>query len=889
MEKKYKIVIALSAVVSLIAVTAVVLVLIFFGKTNKTDGTNSGAAADAQSGAVEIKNDPLKENYLSSAEDIELDPESNMYYVSNELMVILETGTPAERIDEVIKETGGARVGTVPALDLYQIKLDEKHSLAELTEIGTQMTEKFDFVLYATYDSFSLSTSDTDVIPIGTDDPWDGDVDSVDWLDDDIDGSNWWQEIIEAPKAWAYGDKMEKITIGVCDTSIDIGHEDLKNRCSFPNSILEFRNNTDPWWNDGNKNTKNRKNQFNAHGTHVSGIIAAERNNSKGICGVADNCDLYFAPCDLSDGAVYANLTWLVESGCKVVNFSIGKSGGAESGYGLSVETLEREGIIASYFLSKLIESGHDDFIVVQSAGNGNDNGVPVDAISNGGFCSVTDETPFRSDKLTISDIRDHIIIVGSAGLKGDRVVESDYSNFGNQVNIYAPGDDIYSTLPGETFKGFEFSGGYGEESGTSMAAPIVSGVCALVWSVDPSLTAKQVKEIVCSAENTSVEVGKSDNNFSHFTGGRLVNAYLAVKAALQKEFVSDKYLVECGNTVYYADKSGLWMKRSGEKRECLVSCSATNVATDGKVIYYAKFNKEVDHHSGSMTVSVNQYDLYEYDLRTGTDTKLTSCIECGKPICAIGDVVYYTDYKDDYDGINAELAQGIRSYNKETGEKAYIADGAQLAEVYDGKIYYRDIMSAYGSFGKNQIYCYDTETGSSKKITPDGVISFKILSGKVCYSIYNQNSGKRTASVHLYTYDPAIGETVNIFSDSGDLSLKINDYDEKYIICSSEKQDRLSFFRIEIATGKKVELPASAFGGKAPNDAMRIGDRTVFYTRHGSGSIFTMDDKSEEAAALPGSYSMNDLLFIDSETVIALSDSSKNYYKYSITCTDLN
>ena len=170
-------------------------------------------------------------------------------------------------------------------------------------------------------------------------------------------------------------------------------------------------------------------------------------------------------------------------------------------------------------------------------------------------------------------------------------------------------------------------------------------------------------------------------------------------------DFVKDDSLVAFDDVLYYVDENGLWKKEHDSDAELLYECSAFNLTTNGQVIYYGVYNETVDYQYYSQTIPTYQYDMYRYDLNNGTNEKLTSFIEAGRPICAVGDIVYYTDYSDDFDGNRAGLSMGLRSYNMSTGEKNYIVDGAHLTAYGNGKIFYRQIMAAGGGFGVHQIH----------------------------------------------------------------------------------------------------------------------------------------------------------------------------------------
>lgn len=490
-----------------------------------------------------VDGDPLTDNYIPEEDSIALDKESNLLYADNEILILFSNDATDAQKEAVILYLNGEHVGTVPELNMYQIKIRNGNTLEELAHIADKLMSEFDFIIYATYDT-AIPDSDDAYSP---NDPWDGDVSKSDWEDSSVDGSNWWMEAINAQIAWDYHDKFSQISIGICDSSFDTGHEDLKNKVSFPNKVLESRNVVTPWWYDSN-NFKDLKKwvvtkQENYHGTHVAGIIGAEGDNRKGITGIVQNCELLLAPYYRNenrkaylawDSSTYANLSYLVKAGAKVINFSQGKTNFLventnKTAYG--EDMIEREGHLASVSIAQLINSEYKDFIVVQSAGNGTgDTGKALDAIQNGWFASITDNSITGHDAITIDEVRSHVIIVGAAEQTSSGFQCASFSNYGDQVDICAPGVKIYSTIPSEIFYDFQFSGGYGYANGTSMSAPIVTGVCALTWSANPSLSAKEVKDIVCNNSNVKVNANPvSGDNHSY----NMVNAGLSVEAAL--------------------------------------------------------------------------------------------------------------------------------------------------------------------------------------------------------------------------------------------------------------------------------------------------------------------------------------------------------------------
>lgn len=469
--------------------------------------------------------------YSPNPENIVTDTTEGISFVNNMVIIVFSDTANNLDINNVIESINGKVVGKIDTINQYQVQIAEK-SLDELKKT-IEIIEKNDCVLFAHYDqayqNIECATS--------VDDPWDGDVDGNDWLDADVDGSNWWLETIEAPSAWDYNDQLDKIKIGIVDNGFDTGHEDLV--VTFPDEFGKLNRRED-------------------HGTHVAGIIGATANNKKGISGIVWNKDLIcfdWQPTSLQDKLlnwtvdtmIYAGLIFEVEAGAKVVNFSLGCAGNYPNGNTYSQNVIDNSGKEASGYMAVLLKNY--DFIVVQAAGNGG-----VDAINALHFASITPNNcvNWGRGRANRQNILDRILIVAAVEQSTQSqtgYMVSSFSDGGNQVNIAAPGGDnsgnndrdIYSTVTGG------FKGKYKSMAGTSMAAPIVTGVASLTWAANSDLNGSEVVKIVC--ENTSIHA--IDNPQSTTTGDfNIVNAKLAVEEALKRKrtYVSGTVKDENGN-----------------------------------------------------------------------------------------------------------------------------------------------------------------------------------------------------------------------------------------------------------------------------------------------------------------------------------------------------
>lgn len=362
-----------------------------------------------------------------------------------------------------------------------------------------------------------------------------------DWDDENPDGNNWHIEVTETRAAWGYKPLYNEINIGVVDGGFDTEHEELVGKINFPTSRAE------------------RRNRPNHHGTHVAGIIAANQDNGVGISGICPNSTLTcvdWSPSDMqlwiADLAVLQGLSEAVKGGAKIINFSVGSSSIVTAENYETADIVQNiDGLLYSYAMGSLLSKGYD-FLVVQSAGNGNEEGRAIDASQNGLFCAITEKNaflPFRN--VTVEDLFDRIIIVANAEITFDGYTLSDSSNVGNIVDIAAPGSDIFSCTKDNT---------YGQKSGTSMAAPVVTGIAGLVWSANEDLTAPEVKKIIC--ENTNIIVNPSEERYFEnldYQSYNMVNAKLSVEAALRLKdnFFDVKLLTDEKQEVTFTNADG--------------------------------------------------------------------------------------------------------------------------------------------------------------------------------------------------------------------------------------------------------------------------------------------------------------------------------------------
>lgn len=234
------------------------------------------------------------------------------------------------------------------------------------------------------------------------------------------------------------------------------------------------------------------------HGTHVSGIIAAIRGNNKGGDGVADNVRIMSLRAvpngDEQDKDIALAIRYAVDNGAMVINMSFGKAYSPHQ---------EKVFEAFQYADSKGV-------LLVHAAGN---DAKDIDIEPN----YPTSKYSFQEKPL------DHFLTIG-ASTKDKETLVASFSNYGQMgVDVFAPGFEIYNSVPQSAYQNLQ---------GTSMAAPMVSGVAAFLKSYFPTLTMKEIKDAMLS---TAVKYQVDEFATKSVTGG-VVNVYNAVKACQKLE-----------------------------------------------------------------------------------------------------------------------------------------------------------------------------------------------------------------------------------------------------------------------------------------------------------------------------------------------------------------
>ncbi|WP_010243504.1 S8 family peptidase [Acetivibrio cellulolyticus] len=265
----------------------------------------------------------------------------------------------------------------------------------------------------------------------------------------------WGLKNINAPEAWAtLGDtsSLNEVVVAVIDTGLDSMHEDLKDRVTAGYDFVDMDNDPSPGPVD------------EEHASHVAGIIAASTDNGIGVAGTAGKAPVKIMPLRVleagsgDDFTIAQAINYAADNGARVINMSLG-------GYGDSPVLTEA----CNYAFSKNVA-------VVAAAGN-----------------SAMDAADFSPASIP------GVITVAATDIENNPAY---FSNYGSTVELAAPGVNVLSTLPNNTYEFYD---------GTSMATPFVASACALLISKNPSLSLIEVEQYLTDSAQDLGAAGKDE------------------------------------------------------------------------------------------------------------------------------------------------------------------------------------------------------------------------------------------------------------------------------------------------------------------------------------------------------------------------------------------
>lgn len=692
------------------------------------------------------------------AKESEIKEENGERYIENVINIYFENGVSDKRMDEIIGENGLVRIGEINSIFLVQTRAKAKN-LEELEALCKKI-QALDEVSLATPERVVDIVSDS--VP---NDPWYHDTSYVEkWNEELPNGFNWSVEAVEAISAWKYESYFGQAKIGIIDGGVRVNHED------YASGLVKF---SDSIYQDGNVASD--------HGTHVTGIIGATRNNGKGGSGLLSNVEIYAANYNVGTANQVTNVINAVTSqvvyGAKAVNLSLGMDK-VYDGVNNPYETVRSARDLASVSgpcavgLHNLLQQGKE-FVIVQSAGNGTidtrftqyTTKRSDDASQNGLYCSVNPEHRYTGSygsmtKNAIQNVYNRIIVVG--GVRNYTTLENGaefkmfylfneqkgsiaLSNGGDRVDIYAPGYDIFSTITDTSYGGSTVR--YAWMTGTSQAAPMVTAVAAMCFAINPDFSGEQVKNIICDDANSthiaydySLIDAATGLDYHPFEGnGKVVSMKLCAEAALR---------TVCGPANYRYFNT---IKNAADK---LNPNDYTNFEVVQSVLdsidedFYALYEFEQDKVTAKANELVDAMDkLEERGEADYTD------VEKAKAEAAALDPAHYVDFS----GVTAALNAVV--YGKYADEQAQVDLMAKNI---------RDAIAALEPLAKISSNDFNVTADNTEMVVvipPDyaGDLAEYLSAGKLTVT-HNPNS-KGTYST---------GSTITLADESGKISDKI-------------------------------------------------------------------------------------------------------------------
>jgi hypothetical protein len=559
--------------------------------------TSCSVLSDISGSLIELKvtYDDIGEIYCNSIDINHIaGDEGVINYMDNEILVFAQPSATKEEMAMLAKKYNAEIVGFIEKTGDYQLQLADIHTKDDLQSIVNEIETESKIESACLNYVYEISE---DTINYGK--QWEKDLKNY----TDCKGKSWGIEAIRAPEAWKLleenSEKLNKnLRIGLIDGGFDFTHEDLGFAERFENYNGDLQ--------DSKKN----------HGTHVAGIMAASSNNTKGICGIYPygNGNLYGISSSgissYSENGTYWEsvmiekiaLAELILRNVKVINQSqgfnwyqfktinIGKSGFTAWWDNFNIgdySVYKTQSNLIGDFLNRLINDGYD-FVLVCAAGNDSE------------YSTHHLESEYNSwlnliGKEKYPNVYNRIIVVGSIG---ENYNISNFSNTGNRVDLFAPGEKIFSTVPNNKYSNSNWNG-------TSMASPHVAGVAAMVWAADSKLTGEQVKIIVCNSASYE----------SHNV--KIVDAKMAVMAALKisenhSEAVSEPNNPNYGSIMsYIVDKNDENIRISGAHitAESLSDGSVYDVYSDNS----GHFELILSEGSYNIIINADGYEAYSY------------------------------------------------------------------------------------------------------------------------------------------------------------------------------------------------------------------------------------------------------------------------------------
>ncbi len=749
---------------------------------------------DILDGIFNKGDDLSKEVYCKEVSEENVKYDDGILYANNQVSLIANEGVKKREIKKLAKQYGAEIVGYIEFTGDYQLEFSEEKSYDELNSIVSELQ------LEPNVESASLYRVDK----VNTDEfyPSNDDYGGASWDQSNPEGNNWGVEAIQAPSAWNLRDEMSEVKIGLVDTNVDSDHEDL-----------QFKK----VWNSEYENVAFE------HGTHVAGIMGAKFDGNKsntqtGVTGVCPKPILYAAS-SLGYGeyvgymSIKCSLSRLILSGVKVINCSLGYNelqiaATVDSQNQKVKDKLDYLNKDMTSFLNKFIDEGYD-FLIVASAGNNNgyyykkvkesdehEYGIEISSEKKWGFkkCENIDAGNDILSNITDEDLKSRIILVGADVQYENGYALSYFSSTGSRVDVLAPGENVYSTLPNNN---------YGALAGTSMASPYVSGLAGMIYGINNNLSASQVKEIIINTATTDVRN----------TDKKMINSRMAVNLA--KEYKGE------GKDAY--NQKGAFLCSVIDKQE-----------------YKSKEKSTLEE--ASMAAEKSALEGVEVTLKNGDNVYVLKTNELGEIDYLVEPGTYNIEFKKE--GYQSGILENVEIGSKDIVYKKVFMDKSQ-SEKYDE--YIRNILiPKYGIADLSKVNI----NGSSfdKILLSNGIsdISFRDLNADSQKEMIVTIKTADYGSVKSDQYE------IEIYTISNDKVVKLNDSIEPIFVLAwgtEYKNENLNIFtkNYEGQEFLFTEHYSTGTGSEESGTTLRIykmiGDKVVLQREFDIGVYLSYSD----------------------------------------------
>ena len=513
--------------------------------------------------------------------------ENNRMYVDNQLLITADEQYNYNEVKKIVARYGGEIVGCIEFTNDYQIEF-EGSSFRKLSEIRNNLQSELEKTEIVFHNVYKITIEENNK---------------------SSQNGNWWRNAIELDSLNSENYNYQTVKVGVFDCGFDTLNDSIKEKIKkvYSNNF----NQDEPEY----------------HGTAVSGLITAVDGNDYQYNGTSDNSDLYVYSYQMS--TLYTGemkykyaLALMLYDGCKVINFSNGYNEmivGATHGDKDALEDFYSFRDSMTKFLKKFIDKDYS-FIIVKAAGNVNGKAwfktnsnayeesyysLSLDDPDLSNYDNVLPETTYGTQYDIFGGIEDisvrkRIIMVGASDEKNK---PTSFSVRGEGVDIYAPGTNL-GVLDYD-------NGKYGLKmgDGTSYSAPIVSGVVARMWGINPDISADDIKDIIINSSLTNIEgemypvKSNNDNSVQLFYSKHLVDAHRAINWA--KEHKGMETRIKAGN-------SGMVM---GIVRKIKYENETINNVGECKIKIYKEYDALTENRSQELLKEFTTGESGEFDL----------------------------------------------------------------------------------------------------------------------------------------------------------------------------------------------------------------------------------------------------------------------------------